>query len=107
MSCENEIHKGDIGTVFEVELEDCVGIMDISLATDMYIIFFKSESETSVVKDAVFTTDGTDGKIQYVTIADDLDETELWQIQGRVVLPTGTWSSETGSFTVFPNLDDA
>jgi hypothetical protein len=66
-TCVQEIHLGDIGTVFEVTLKDCDVIVDISTATEMYIIFQKPDG-TKLTFDAEFTTDGEDGKLQYVTV---------------------------------------
>ena len=99
-----EIHLYDIGTVFEVTLQEDDVDLDISAATLATIIFVKPDGEV-VAQEAEFTTDGTDGKIQYTTIADDLDQTGKWRIQARVALPTGTWSSSRSSFKVYPNLD--
>lgn len=100
----NEIHLDDIGTIFRVTLMDDTVAADVSGATEMYIIFSKP-SGTTVQKTAVHYTDGTDGIIQYTTIADDLDETGNWKLQARVTLPSGTWSSDTQKFKVYPNLD--
>ena len=58
----------------------------------------------NVVKTAVLTNTGVDGKMQYTTVADDLDIEGKWKIQGKVVLPTGTWRSDISSFKVYANL---
>ena len=103
MACE--IHLGDIGTTFRLTIVDCDDVaIDISSATVKNIIF-KKPSGTSVTQDGVFYTDGTDGILEYVTIADDLDTAgETWKIQAFVTLNTGTWSSDIGTFTVYDNL---
>jgi hypothetical protein len=75
----------------------------VSLATDLKIKFLKPDG-TLVEKAATFTTDGTDGKIQYVTTADDLDQVDQWGIQAWVRLPSGAWHSTDGAFTVFAPL---
>jgi len=106
----NEIHKNDVGTVFEVTLRDDTIIVDVASATVTKELVFKSPkpaSGTSTVstKAASFTTDGTDGKIQYTTIANDLNEIGLWNLQAHVILSTGDWRSDIQSFEVFANLE--
>ena len=65
----NEIHVGDIGTVFEVTVKDGEDVVDVSSATTRQLIF-KSKDGAVLTKTAVLVTDGTDGKIKYTTIAD-------------------------------------
>ena len=98
------LHIGDIGTVLEVTLQDETGAaLDVSDATVMQIVLQKPD-KTTVTKTAVHTTDGTNGKIQYVTVSGDIDQAKTWKIQGKVTLPTGSWSSEIASFNVEKNL---
>ena len=99
-----EIHVGDIGTVFEAEIQEDAAAVDISSATALSLLFLKPDG-TVDTQTAVFSTDGTDGLIRYVTQEDDLDIPGRWRIQGRVTLSTGTWSSVISSFRVRPNLD--
>jgi hypothetical protein len=102
MACE--IHLNDIGTTFRLTILDCTdSFIDVSSALTKEIIFQKPD-RTSVTKAALFFTDGSDGIIQYVTVADDLDMTGKWRIQAKVTLPTGTWSSNIEAFKVYPNL---
>ena len=102
-----EVHFGDIGTIFRATINDCVnGVqspIDLSTVTTLQLIF-KSPSGVVKTKTAVFTTDGTDGQIQYVTIADDLDEVGNWKLQAYIVLPSGSWRSDIGTFRVYENL---
>lgn len=111
MACTvNEIHLDDVGTIFEITMQECNettdqnDIVDISQATVMQILL-RAPDGGVLTKTAIHSTDGTDGKMRYVTIAGDLDETGTWKIQGRVTLPTGTWSSDRQSFKVYGNLD--
>ena len=100
----NEIHLADIGTVFEVTLMDDTAVVDISTASVMEIVFEKPD-KTKVINTAVFTNDGTDGKMQYVIALDtELDQTGNWKIQGIVTMPTGKWSSDIDKFKVYGNL---
>ena len=103
-----EIHLDDIGTVIEVTITDknsdgTATVLDISSATVTELIF-KKPSGTVVTQTAGFTTDGTDGKIQYITIAADIDEFGTWHLQARIVMPSGTWKSDVGHFVVASNL---
>lgn len=101
---KNEIHVGDIGTIFEATFKDDDLIKDISSATTKSLIFKKPDGTTTVIQIGVFTTDGTDGLLRYTTVADDLDQAGKWQVQGKVVLADGTWSSSIYPFDVFANL---
>lgn len=108
MSCEAEIHLNDIGTVFRTTIKDkaCDGtssVLDVSAATTLNLIF-KKPGGTVVTKSASFTTDGTDGQIEYITVDGDLDEVGNWQIQAYIVLPSGSWRSDKGTFYVHENL---
>lgn len=94
-----EVHLGDIGTVFELTVTEKNVALDISLATELQILF-KKPSGTVLTKTAVFTNTGSDGLIRYLSIEGDLDEVGSWFIQGRVTLPGGKWSTEKGSFLV-------
>jgi hypothetical protein len=99
-----EIHKNDVGTVFNVTIKDqSNAIVDISAATTKQIIFTDPEG-TDVAKTATFNTDGTDGKINYVILVDDLDLVGLWKMQAKVITPAGTWHSNITEFNVLDNL---
>ncbi len=108
----SEIHVGDIGTVFEVTLKDegnSPEIVDISTATTKELLF-KAPSGTTLTKTAAFTTDGTDGKLEYTTTsATDLMMEGNWQIQAHIILGSASpkdaeWHSDIGSFRCHPNL---
>jgi hypothetical protein len=102
-TCVQEIHLGDIGTVFEITLKDCDTPVNVSTATTKQIIFQKPD-KTNLTKTATFSTDGSDGKIRYVTVASDLSVKGTWKIQAKVVMPSGTWSSNIETFKVYENL---
>lgn len=97
-------HVGDIGTSFQITVTDeADAILDISSATAMSILFRKPDF-SGVEKVGVHLTDGLDGIVSYTSIADDLDQQGPWSIQAKVTLPTGTWYSAIGEFTVDGNL---
>ena len=98
------VQEVDIGTVVEVTFVDAAEVaIDISAATTMQIIL-KSITGTVITKTATFTTDGTDGKIQFTSLITDFPEAGRWKIQGRVILPTGTWRTAVGFYNIGENL---
>jgi len=99
----NEVHLSDIGTVFVVTVKDDATVVDISAATTKQIIFLAPDGG-KLTKSASFTTDGKDGKMQWTTIAADLDEPGTWKVQGKVVLTAGTWYTDISTFEVEGNL---
>jgi len=99
----NEIRIGDIGTVFEVTIEDDSGVVDLTGAT-VHNLIFKKPSSTVVTKPAVLDVDPTTGIIRYTTVTGDLDELGCWQIQAEIAIPGGSWKSDIGTFHVHSNL---
>ena len=103
MALVEEVHLDDIGTVFRVTMYDGSDLLDISAATDMKIIFQKADASV-VEKTAVHYTDGTDGKMQYVSASGDLNIAGNWKIQAFVQLPSGQWKSNIEKFKVYKNI---
>lgn len=98
------VHVGDVGTTVEVTItKDDGTALNISAATEKKIRF---KSLTTIVKDAAFVTDGSDGKLKYVTITADtvFARAGTWKVQGYVNLPSGKWSTDIASVTVESNL---
>lgn len=99
-----EVHVGDIGTIFLATITDeNNAVVDVSLASTKQL-WFKKPDTTVTKKTASFTTNGTDGKLQYTTIAGDLDNAGVWEIQGYVVLAAGTWHTSRLTVQVQPNV---
>lgn len=100
-----DIHVGDVGTLFRVTLtQDDGSIFDVSSATVKTLIFARPDGST-MDKLAVFITNGSDGKIGYITIANDLNVAGSWKLQAYVELPTGKWHSAIAKFKVKVNLE--
>jgi len=99
----NEIHIGDVGTVFYLTITEDGVAVDISGATGKSIIFEKPSGDT-LTKAGIFTTDGTDGKIQYTTIDGDLDESGTWRIQSIITTATSEHHSDIKEFVVYKNI---
>ena len=99
----DEIHKGDVGTILRVTVTDDGAAVDISAATTKQLLL-KSPAGAVLTKTAVFTNTGTDGKLQYTTIAGDLSSTGDWQIQASCVFSASQFLSSIGTFTVCENV---
>jgi len=98
------VHNGDIGTIFRLTITDIEGIeIDVSSANVKYI-YFQDPTGTRVQKIAAFFTDGKDGKIQYTTIAGDIDMVGTWQIQGYIETNIGKFWTKKGYFNVYSTL---
>lgn len=96
-------HKvGNVGTIFRLRAYGYDGeILDISAATTLQIAFRPGPKATAFTRNAVLTTDGTDGYFEYVTIVGDLTPANpCWQMEGKIVLPTGTFYTPTVHFAV-------
>lgn len=98
-----EIHVGDIGTIIRGTAKDGSAIVDVSTATTKDFIFRKPDG-TVITRSTVFTTDGTNGQIEYVTVSGDLDRAGTWSVQLHIILPTGEWKSDIFKFDVYANL---
>ena len=99
----NEIHMNDVGTKFLVTVTDGTSAVDISSATTKQLIFQKP-SGTKLTKATAFTSDGTDGKMQYSIASDDFDEARSYKLQGKVVISDGTFYTDIHTFKVHRNL---
>jgi len=99
----NEIHVDDVGTQFLLTIMDGSAAVDISSASTKQIII-KKPSGTKMTKSATFSSDGSDGKIYYSSIADDLDETGSYKLQGKVIISDGTFYTDITTFKVHRNL---
>lgn len=109
MATGQEIHLGDIGTIFRLQLTDCGTPVDLSLATSLVFCFQPPSpaalfSRTATFAGTPFVGDGTDGGLQYTAVNSDLHVIGDWEIQARVVIPSGTFHSAIGSFEVLDNL---
>ena len=103
----DEVHVGDVGTVFEVTVLDGAfttpTALDISNATERKI-FLRRPSDTVISRDAAETTDGTDGKMEITSISGDIDAEGRWSIQGKIVIPEGTFYTDIAHFVVEASL---
>jgi hypothetical protein len=99
----SEIHAGDIGVVFNITIMNGTAVLNVSNANSISIIFQKPDS-SDLTKTATLTTNGTDGKIKYTTVAGDLDQIGTWQIQARVNFGASVFSTDIQKFKVYRNI---
>lgn len=84
---------GDWGTVFRFTLKDQDGVaVDVSGASAKSVIF-KAPDGTSTTQSASFTTDGTDGVIEYTTADGDIGAAGAWEVLGSATLASGKWTT--------------
>lgn len=83
--------------------EDDVAV-NVSTCTTKQIILRKPNGAV-LTKTAVFTTDGINGQVQYLTQTGDLDVAGSWSAQAYVIFPGGfDGRSEVEKFWVNSNL---
>ncbi len=94
MVCTSPIFIGDEGTIFRLTVTECVNgvdaAVDVSSQTAMSFIF-KKPGGTLLTVTPVFTGDGTDGQIEYVSLTGDINEVGVWCLQGEVTLGAGNF----------------
>ena len=85
--------KDDWGTKIVVTVTDDTGtVEDISSATTRSILL-TDPSGTETTKSASFTTDGTDGKIEYTTVNGDINASGTWELQ--ILLSAASFSRKS------------
>jgi len=100
-----EIHVGDTGTAFVYTVKDENGtVVPLNGSTSKQVVFQKPTEGTTTVTPSFFT-DGTDGKLLYISESGFLSEKGQWRSQGIVnVSGVGPLYSDIKTFQVFPNL---
>lgn len=99
---KNEIHKGDVGTVFEFTVKDGSNVVDISSAT--LAVYFRLPSGSTLTKTGTILNDGLDGKFKYTTITNDISESGDWSVQAQITIGSGVWKTDIQNFRVHENL---
>ena len=76
-------------------------VHNISGFTTLQIHMKKPDGTTSIFT-AAFTTDGTDGKIEYQMLNGEIDQDGWWDRWGVITSASKTFRSNRISFEVFP-----
>ena len=99
----SEIHQDDFGTKLLMTITDDGSAVDISSAINQEIRMVKPNDEV-IDRPAIFETDGTNGKIYYIVQAGDFNQAGYYRIQGKVILPTGSYKTNIHKFKVHCNI---
>lgn len=100
-----DIQVGAIGVPIIIEVRKADNTVETSLGSATALkIYLKSPGGTAVAKTAVFDTDGSDGKIKYVTVAGDLSVEGTWRAQPGYTLGSFAGRGSDVSFQVRGNL---
>lgn len=98
-----QLQQNDAGVTFIVTVTENGTSLDISSATSIQFIFERPDG-TLLTTAGVFFSNGTDGKVQYVTKSGDIDASGTWKYQVHVVTPSFDVHSDVGKFKVSANL---
>jgi hypothetical protein len=102
-------HVGDVGTVIRLRVTELPpgatvpAAVDLSAATGLQFVLLSPKKRRLVVA-SVLSGDGTDGKLQYVTHAGDLDAAGQWKVQAKFSVGGSSWSTDVVAFKVSANL---
>lgn len=99
----SEIHDGDIGTKLLVTITDNDVVVDISSASTLSI-FIKKPDGSILTRSGTLETNGTDGKMYYITVSGDINTAGSYKLQGHVTLLNGSYFTSTATFKVHCNL---
>jgi hypothetical protein len=107
MAKDNPIYVDDVGTTFRITVVECIDgadvVVDVSGQSAMDF-FFKKPDDTVMQVTPVFTDDGVDGEIEYVTQAAEINLKGVWSLQAEVTLPSGTFRTSIVTFNVKSKL---
>jgi hypothetical protein len=99
------MHKNDIGTTIELTLK--LGNVRVDLTTQTTMeIFFRNPAGVVTTETAVWSDDGSDGRMEYVSTTGDFDVVGTWAGQGHIVTtnPAGEWKTGWFQFSVLEVL---
>lgn len=99
----SQIHQNDIGNKLLLTVTDDGEVVDISSAISLSI-FIKRPDSSILTRPGTLETDGTDGKMYYITVADDLNQAGNYKIQAYVTFTSGAYYTSISTFKVHCNL---
>lgn len=99
----NEIHVGDVGTLFKINVKDGAAIVSLTGTTSKQIVF-KRPDATTYTGNLSFYTNGSDGIVTFLITSGLLNQQGVFQFQVVYTNAAGTWHSDLVSFDVWPNL---
>jgi hypothetical protein len=111
MTCADSIFVGDEGTVFQVEISECISgatsIVAVGTATAIEFRFLPPSKLPLKVRTGVVSTPsvGADGLVEYTTLAGDISTAGTWKLQVRVRFPNGVWRTTVATFVVLAPIE--
>ena len=98
----NYIVAGDYGQIIILTVldSDTNAAADISTYDTSIQLQFRDPGRKKELKNAVFVSDGTDGKIKYTLTTGDIDEAGSWAVRAIVQSGTAKLSTEWAPFSV-------
>lgn len=101
---DQQIHNGDYGTTFDIELRDGDTVLNPALFTSGSHIFRRPDQTVfERSSGSVLTSSGS--YFRYTSVLGDINQVGMWALQCEVTDGVGYWHSETKEFQVYPNLD--
>lgn len=99
-----EVHVDDVGTRFELTLEDGDGnAVDISSASRLELVFRRPDG-TTITRTATLSGSGADGKLYYDSVAGDITIAGQWSVQPYVEITGFAGHGAKRVFQVLKNL---
>lgn len=74
--------------------------IDISSASTISFYFVKPDTSV-ITRTGTLYTDGTDGKVQYITVSGDLDQVGLWSVYVYIAVGSQELNSDETGFFVY------
>lgn len=99
----NEIHVGDVGTIFTFTVRDEDNVV-VNLASATINIVFGKPDSTQVTKSGSLVGGGTGGQVSYTTVSGDLDLHGTWSVQAYIDFGSDKFYSDIQKFKVYRNL---
>lgn len=102
-------YTGDVGTSIQLTIKNrqTGAVIDLSTLTAATFTFQRVADSSEFTRTASLYTDGTDGVLEYVTVAGDFDVAGKWKVQPSYTLSSGgPWSGDPETFTVKARLSD-
>jgi hypothetical protein len=99
-----DLQVGNVGSVIRRTVKDQDGTaIDLSTASPKQFLIRRADGSV-VTKSVSFTNSGTDGKVQYTTVAGDLNTPGLYRLQGKFTVGASTYYTNIDTFQVLANL---
>ncbi len=98
-----DLHVNDVGTVLRFTIKEAGVPLDLASVTSKKLKLEKKD-KTTLYKDLSFTTSGSDGKVEYITAAGDLDQKGKLRAQVYLESSDGKWHTSIVEWEVEANI---